>query len=127
MMRTLCTRLQPLTEQLHAAGVQTIVEEMLEANRMFEAVEEEHREIIAAQKLDDTPASMTALRRQIDPIYRSIVAVIDAYSGIPSVRDEYRELVAEVNVLAARYDALLAARRRERTVSSENQQDCDCE
>ena len=58
---------------------------------------------------------MSAARRQIDPVYRAIVNTVNAYCGIPSRRDAYRELVAEMNVLTTRYDALLSARRRANT------------
>jgi len=130
MMTALGNRLEPLAAQLEAIGAAATVAEMMEANRNFIAVEADLREMLAAQKLDDTPASMSAARRQIDPVYRAIVNTVNAYCGIPSRRDAYRELVAEMNVLAARYDALLAARRRTRnetaTATAEVAGKCEC-
>ena len=114
MMTALGNKLEPLSERLENIGAKTTVDEMMEANRQFIALETEYRQMIAAQQLDGTPASMAAARKLIDPIYRSIVAAINGYANVPSKRDECRELVTELNVLVARYDALLSARKREK-------------
>ena len=114
MMTALGNKLEPLNRQLIATGAKTMVDDMLEANRAFIVLEADLREMIAAQKLDQTPASMTAARKQLDPIYRSIVAAINGYVNVPSKKEQCRELVAEMNVLAARYETLLAARKREK-------------
>ena len=127
MMTALGNRLEPLAAKLEAIGAAATVAEMLEANRQFIVVEVELREMLAAQKLDDTPTSMSAARRLIDPVYRAIVNTVNAYCDIPSRRDAYRELVAEMNVLSTRYDALLAARRREKTdTTAANAGKCEC-
>ena len=112
VMTTLGNRLEPLRERLQAIGAQTIVEDMMNANRQFIIIEAELREELAAQKLDETPSSMSAARKMIDPVYRSIVAAINGYMNVPSKMESCRELVAEMNVLVARYDALLAARKK---------------
>jgi len=114
MMTTLGNRLEPYRKQLEAIGAQQTVDEMLEANRRFITVETELRETLAAQKLSDTPLSMSAVRKQIDPAYSTIIAGINVFTGIPSKKEECKELIAEMNVLIARYDALLSARKREK-------------
>ena len=114
LMTTLGNRLQPLRRQLEAIEAQTIVDQMMEANRQFIAIEKELREAIAAQKLDATPTSMAAARRLIDPIYRALIDAINGFANVPSKRDAFKELIAEMNVLTARYDAMMAARKREK-------------
>ena len=89
MMTALGNRLEPLRAQLEAIGAQAIVNDMMEANRQFIIAETEMREMLAAQKLDDAPTSMSAARKQIDPVYRAIVNAINGYCGIPSKRDAY--------------------------------------
>ena len=114
MMTALGAKLEPFRTQLEAIGAQTIVDDMMEANRRFIAIEIEYRSLLAAQQLDGTPTSMSGVRKQIDPIYRALVNAINGYCGIPDKREEYRETVAELNILATRYDAILAARKREK-------------
>jgi len=114
MMTALGNRLEPLRQPLAAIGAQPIVDDMMAANRQFIAIETEYREMLAAQKLDGAPQSMSAVRKEIDPVFRAIVNAINGYCGIPSKKDAYRELVAEMNVLTARYETMLAARKRER-------------
>ena len=124
MMSALGAKLEPLNSSLESIGAKTIVDEMMEANRQFIALEAEYRKMITAQQLDETPASMTLVRRVIDPIYRSIVAAINGYANVPSKKDECRELVAELNVLIARYEALLAARKREKKEKHPTCEEC---
>ena len=114
VMTNLGNRLEPLRARLEAIGAQSMVDEMMEANRQFIRIETELRDMLAAQKLDDAPASMAAARKLINPLYRSIVAAINGYMNVPSKAETCIELVADINVLVARYDALLAARKRER-------------
>ena len=111
MMTALGNRLQPYRDQLETTGTLEIVDNMLKANEQFIAVETEYRTMLAAQKLEGTPTSMTAVRKQTDSVYRDIVNAINGYCGIPAKKEEYRELVTEMNVLVARYDAILAARK----------------
>ena len=54
---------------------------------------------------------MGAIRKQIDPVYRSIISAINGYANIPSKQEAYKELVTEMNVLVAKYEALLMARK----------------
>ena len=125
MMTALGNKLEPLRQQLEATGALTTVTEMLEANRQFIALETEYREMIATRKLDGTPASMNAARKEIDPIYRSIVAAINGYVNIPSKKEAYRELAVEINVLVTRYDTLLATRKREKKETTVKPNPCD--
>ena len=114
MMTALGNRLDPYRTQVEAIGAQQIIDEMLEANRRFITVETELREMLAAQKLNETPLSMSAVRKQIDPVYRTIVSGINVFAKKPAKAEECKELIAEMNVLIARYDALLSARKKEK-------------
>ena len=127
MLTKLGNRLEPLRSQLVMIGAQQAVDDLLEANRQFIVLERESREVTAAQKLSTTPTSMSAVRRQIDPLYRAIVGVLNGYAGIMANNEAFNEKAAELNVLIRRYDNLLAIRRRERTVSeSGSEQECGC-
>jgi hypothetical protein len=126
-LTTLGNRLEPLRSQLEAIGAQQTVDELMNANRQFIVLERESREVAASQKLSNTPSSMSAVRRLIDPVFRSIVAVLNGYSGVLANDEQYREKVAEMNVLIARYDSLLAARRREKAEQPATNQQCNCE
>ena len=114
MMTALGNRLEPYRNQLEAIGAQQIADEMLEANRTFITVERELREMLAAQKLSDTPVSMNGARKQIDPAYRAIVSGINVFTKVPAAKEECKALIAEMNVLIARYDILLSARKKEK-------------
>ena len=126
MMTALGNRLEPLRSRLEAIGAQPIVDDMMEANRKFIAIEAEYREMLAAQKLSDAPASMAAVRKLINPVYRSIVAAINGYANVPSKKETVRELIAEMNVLIARYDALLATRKRDKKENEPAENKCEC-
>ena len=125
MMTALGNKLEPLQSQLEAVGAQQIVNDMMEANRQFIALETEYREALAAQKLDGTPTSMAAARKQIDPVYRTIVNAINGQCGIPSKKETYKELITEANVLAVRYDTLLTTRKREKKETGIKLNVCD--
>ena len=112
MMTALGVKLEPLRSQLEAIGAQQIANEMLEANRQFIAIERELREMLAAQKSSETPTSMSAVRKQIDPLYRAIVSAINAYTKTNAKKEECKDLISEMNVLIARYNAILAARKK---------------
>jgi hypothetical protein len=107
VMTALGRNLEPLRERLQETGLQTLVDAMTEANADFIRAEKELRTMKFEQAMDETPRSMTALRRQNDPIYRAIIAVINAYYNVPSKREACIELIAEINALVARYNALL--------------------
>ena len=122
MMITLGNKLEPCRSQMQAIGAETIADEMLDANRRFMTIEAEYRELLAMQQLSDTPTSMKTVRKQIDPIYKAIRNFINGCCGIPANKDAYREAIAEMNVLIARYDAMLAARKREKKQPENNQE-----
>ena len=82
MMTALGNRLEPLYTQLEAIGVQQIADDMLEAKRRFIEVEREQRDMLAARKLSDTPVSMSAARKHIDPTYRTIVSGINVFTKV---------------------------------------------
>ena len=113
MMTTLGNKLEPYRPQLEAIGALQTVDDMIEANRRFIEIENELREMATAKKLSETPTSMGAARKQIDPIYRSIVSTINTIAQAPAKADACKELITEMNVLIARYDAMVAARKRE--------------
>jgi len=112
MLTTLGNKLEPYRNQLEAINAQTIVDDLLAANRQFIVLEQECRELLAIRKAGATPPSMSAVRKQIDPVYRTIVNAINAYYSIPSKKEAYSELVYEMTVLVEKYDALLMARKR---------------
>jgi len=110
MLTALGNRLEPYANQLAAIGAQQMVDDLMEANNLFIALEKECREITASLQINKTP-SMGAIRKQIDPIYRAIVSAINGYADVPSKKEAYSELVIEMNVLVAKYDALLMGRK----------------
>jgi hypothetical protein len=110
MLTALGNRLEPYRRQTEAIAAQSILDALMEANRQFIVLETEAREITASQKLDAAP-SMSALRKQIDPVYRNIVSAINGYSVIPAKKETYREIVTEMNVLVNKYENLLASRK----------------
>jgi hypothetical protein len=105
---------------------------MNEANRQFMQVEAEYREMIAMNKISDAPTSMRAVRQQLDPVYRAIRGNVNGLLLIPEEAETNKELVAEMNVLIARYDAMLAARKRTTTghaplaIADETKSECEC-
>ena len=112
MLTTLGNKLEPYRNRLEAINAQIIVDDLLAANRQFIVLEQECREILAARKAGATPPSMSAVRKQIDPLYRLIINAINGYFGIPSKKETCSELVTEMTVLVEKYDALIMARKR---------------
>lgn len=110
MILTLGNRLQPYQQQLESMGVIKTVDVLMETNQRFIKVEAECREITAEQQLNKIPA-MFVLRKQTDAVYRSIVNAINGYADLPSKKEQYRELVAEMNVLVEKYDQLVLGRK----------------
>ena len=112
MLTTLGNRLEPYRNCLEAINAQTIVDALMEANRQFIVLEQECRELLAARKAGATPPSMSAVRKQIDPLYRTIINAINGSYGIPSKKEACSDLVIEMTVLVEKYDALLMARKK---------------
>ena len=110
MLSTLANRLETVVAQLEAIGAKQMAEALAEANRRFIALEIECRELAATQKLSK-PTSMGTIRKQANATYRIIIDAINGYARICSKKAEYREMITEMNVLAAKYDQLLLARK----------------
>ena len=110
MITALGNRLEPYRPQVTAIGAINMLNALLQANQEFISLEIEARDIAAFYKLTSAPA-MPTVRKQIDPLYRTIVAAINGYANLPSKQEEYREIVAEMNVLVKKYDMLLLQRK----------------
>jgi hypothetical protein len=108
---TLGNRLEPLKSRMEAINALPMLEALLEANNRFIALEMECREFTAAQKFNKGP-SMGEIRKRADSVYRTIINVIDGYSQLATKRDEVGEMITEINVLVAKYDNLLMARKK---------------
>ena len=110
MMTAIATKMEPHSATLTAIGAKDIVDAMNDANTQFIAINDELRSMIAAKKLDPEQVSMTAIRKDIDRHYIAVMGMLNGYAI--AKRDESTEMLTEINVLIARFDALLAARRR---------------
>ena len=119
MMTALATKLEPHSETLTNIGAKQHVDDMNAANQQFIAVNDELRSMIAAKKLDPTQASMSVIRKDMDRLYVSIMGSLSGYAMAKS--DEGAEMIAELNVLIERFDALLAARKRNRKSDATNE------
>ena len=117
MLTTLGNKLEPYRNRLEAISAQPIVDDLLAANRQFIVLEQECRELLAARKAGATPPSMSAVRKQIDPLYRTIINAINGSYGIPSKKEACSDLVIEMTVLVEKYDALLMARKKVKKVT----------
>jgi hypothetical protein len=51
------------------------------------------------------------VRKQVDPVYRTIVDTINGAVRLQPDEGAYKEFVAELNTLTGKYDALLAQRK----------------
>jgi hypothetical protein len=111
MLTTLCRRLLPLATQLKNISALDILDMLFQANENFIKIEKEYRDLLAEQKSDASYMSMSAARRQTDPVYRAMINAINGYAGVPAKKETCRELIIEMNVLVARYDAVLTARK----------------
>lgn len=109
MLTTLGNRLKLRRDDLQKLGIQNTVDKLMETNLEFIELEKECREI-SALDLNTVP-SVGAVRKEIDPIYRSIVNAINGYAGVPSKKEAYKEIIAEMNTLVDKYEALLSARK----------------
>jgi hypothetical protein len=109
MLTTLGNRLEPCRADLEIIGALPHLEKLLETNRQFMQLESECRELTAAGKLAAIPSTST-VRKQTDPVYRQIVDTLNVYIQLNG-DDSYKMLVADLNTLIEKYDALLAARK----------------
>jgi hypothetical protein len=112
VITTLGNRLESYRSDLEAIGAQPHVDKLLEANRRFIQLETECRDVAAARTLAAQP-STSAVRKQVDPVYRTIVDTINGVVRLQPDESAHRELIAELNTLTAKYDALLAQRKKQ--------------
>jgi len=110
MLSMLGKRLSLYGAQLESIGAAAIVASLMEANREFIRLENECRQFAAVHKIIAIP-SATTIRKELSRVYRSIADAINGYARTPLKMEEYREMVAKMNVLTARYDELLALRK----------------
>ena len=106
MITALGNRLEPYRKQMEAIGAQQILDDLMEANRLFIALEIECRGVTAAKV-----PSMSVIRKRTDAVYRSIIDVINSYTRIPAKRGECSDMITDMNVLVAKYDQLLMTRK----------------
>jgi hypothetical protein len=108
---TLGNKLAPVAAQIAAIGAAKMVEDLTAANRRFIEAERDAREETVNLRANKPP-TMGELRKQADPAYRAIVDIINAYANVPENRETWKNVMDEMNVLIARYEQTLAARKR---------------
>jgi len=118
MLTSLGNRLEPYRKQMEAIGAQQILDELMEANRLFIALEIECRGVTAAKG-----PSMSAVRKRTDAVYRSIIDVINSYTRIPAKRGECTDMITDMNVLVAKYDQLLMTRKTKNAAATGSNDD----
>ncbi len=109
MLTTLGNKLEAHRDEVDAIGARDIVDALMEANRLFIALEKECREIVATLQTVKSP-SMSVVRKQTDPVYRQIVNAINGYADLPSKKEAYKGVVAEMNTLVAKYENSMSGR-----------------
>jgi hypothetical protein len=109
MLTALGNSLEPYRADLETIGALPHLEKLLETNRQFIKLENECRELVAAKKLVNSPSAST-IRKQIDPVYRQIVNTLNVFIGLNG-EENYKTLIADLNTLTDKYNALLAARK----------------
>jgi hypothetical protein len=109
MLTTLTNRLTAHYSEVEAIGAVKMVTELIDANKRFIVLEKECRGVSAEIQLNKSP-SASVVRKQIDPVYRRIVNAINGYAGLPAKKDTYRNVVAEMNTLVAKYQDLISGR-----------------
>jgi hypothetical protein len=114
VIKTLGNKLSLYAMQLESTGTASILQALLNANDKFIELETECRKIDSDHTLNKVP-SMRVVRKKTDAVYRLIKGAINGYANIPSKMEEYRKLVNEMNVLVAKYDTLLATRRKKKS------------
>jgi hypothetical protein len=103
--------LEPHRRELINVGADKIFDDLLNANQQFIVLEKECREVTAAHQLNKIQP-LSIVRKQIDPVYLDIVNYINLHSRISSIEESYRELITKMNVLVAKYEAILMARKK---------------
>jgi hypothetical protein len=109
MLTALGNKLEPYRADLETIGALPHLEKLLETNRQFMQLENECRELVASKKLGNSP-SVSTIRKQVDPVYRRIVNTLNVFIGLNG-EDNYKTLIADLNTLTDKYEALLSARK----------------
>lgn len=102
LLTTLSNRLSSYGEDLDTTGARQHLTKLTESNNRFIVLEKECREIAADRILADAP-STTTIRKQVDPVYRSIIDTLNALIKVKGDA-EYKNLITEMNVLIAKYN-----------------------
>ena len=110
MLEALGNSLEPLKSQLAAINALEIVDALMNANNRFIVLEKECREFAATVK-SSKGRSMGEIRKHADGIYRTVINVVNSYAQLATKRADYSDMIAEMNVLVAKYDHLLMTRK----------------
>jgi hypothetical protein len=110
MLTTLGNKLKPYRADLEAIGAQEHVDKLLKVNNNFIELEAECRRSASEKMLSEEPSAAVA-RKTTDAVYRHIISVINAFADAGNDRELYKNLVAEMNILVAKYDGLIAQRK----------------
>ena len=113
-LTTLGNRLEPYALQIEAIGAKEMLEALMNENKRFIALEIECRTFAAEQTISKPPA-MGTVRKYANEVYRRIVDAINGYANLMTKREQYRDIIAEMNVLVAKYDQLLAVRKKSKS------------
>jgi hypothetical protein len=117
MIITLGNKLEPLSASVASIGAKPMLDALLAANQNFIKLEQETRELTSVKKSNQP--SVTAIRRKVDPVYRAVVGVINGLTELPEEKETFKDLIAEMNVLVAKYELLLLARKNAQAKKTE--------
>jgi hypothetical protein len=109
LITTLGNKLEPYNHNLEAIGAKQHLDKLLEANRLFAQLETECREIASERTQANLP-SVTAIRKEIDVVYRQIVNAINVFIQLNG-EERYGAFVADLNTLVSKYGSLIAQRK----------------
>jgi hypothetical protein len=109
MLTTLGNKLEPYRTDLETIGAQGHLNKLLEANNRFIQLENECRDIASARALANVP-SLRTVRLQIDTVYRGITDALNVFIELNG-EESYKSLIADINTLTDKYDALLTQRK----------------
>jgi ElaB/YqjD/DUF883 family membrane-anchored ribosome-binding protein len=109
MLTTLGNKLEPYRTDMETIGAQVHLDKLLEANTRFILLETECRDIVSARSLANVP-SVKTIRQQIDTVYRNITDALNVFIKLNG-EEPYKSLIADINTLVDKYEALLAQRQ----------------
>jgi hypothetical protein len=102
LLTTLGNKLEACGADLDTTGARSHVDKLIAANNRFIELEKECRSLVADKRLADEP-SLTALRKQTDPLYRSIIDTLNALIKTKG-KAGYENLIVDMNVLIEKYN-----------------------